>query len=79
MRILSLLVFSLLVFLYFSGKSHIGAVYCIEPERPRNAMDYVKKYLGAPASVDIDGLKRENEDLRKQLDQFQEHSDAKHH
>ena len=39
-------------------------------------MDYVKKYLGAPASVDIDGLKQENEDLRKQLCQIQKRSDV---
>ena len=41
-----------------------------EPERPTNALDYVKKYLGAPPSVDIDGLRKENEDLKKQLEKL---------
>ena len=30
-----------------------------EPDRVHiNALDYVKKYLGAPTGVDLDGLKR---------------------
>lgn len=47
-----------------------------EPERPANALDYMKRYLGAPAGVDVDGLKetvdglrRENEELKRQLSQ----------
>jgi len=38
-----------------------------EPERPVNALDYIKRYLGAPPSVDVDGLRRENDDLKKQV------------
>ena len=38
-----------------------------EPERPSNALDYIKRYLGAPASVDVEGLKRENEELKAKL------------
>lgn len=41
-----------------------------EPERPGNALDFVKKYLGAPPSVDVDGLQRENEDLKKQVEKL---------
>lgn len=38
-----------------------------EPERPPNPLDYVRRYLGAPSAVDVDGLKRENEDLKAQI------------
>lgn len=42
-----------------------------EPDRVHiNALDYVKKYLGAPAGVDLDGLKRENEALKKQIEKY---------
>lgn len=42
-----------------------------EPERVHiNALDYVRKYLGAPVGVDIDGLKRENEALKKQIEKY---------
>ena len=37
-----------------------------EPERPPNAVDYIKRYLGAPSDVDVDGLKAECEQLRKE-------------
>lgn len=37
---------------------------------PIHALDYVKKYLGAPTGVDWDGLKRENEDLRQQVEHY---------
>jgi hypothetical protein len=38
-----------------------------EPERPTSPMDYIKRYIGAPKNVDVDGLKRENDSLRRQL------------
>lgn len=42
-----------------------------EPDRTHvNALDYVKKYLGAPAGVDLDGLKRENDDLKQQVEKY---------
>ena len=41
-----------------------------EPERPQNAVDYVRRYLGAPPNVDVEGLKRENEQLRQELDKL---------
>lgn len=41
-----------------------------EPERPAHAMDYVRRYLGAPTAVDVEGLKRENEDLKRQVEKL---------
>merc|ERR1712224_73482 len=35
-----------------------------EPERPVNAVDYIKKYLGAPTGVDVEELRAENDDLK---------------
>ena len=35
-----------------------------EPERPPNAVEYVKKVMGAPVGVDVDALKAENERLK---------------
>ena len=37
-----------------------------EPERPPNAVDYIKRYIGAPSGIDVDGLKVECEQLRKE-------------
>lgn len=28
-----------------------------EPERPGNAVDYIKRYMGAPVNVDVEGLR----------------------
>jgi hypothetical protein len=41
-----------------------------EPERPQHAVEYIKKYIGAPANVDVEGLKRENEQLKAELEQL---------
>lgn len=38
-----------------------------EPERPPNAVDYIKRYLGAPTGVDTEEIKRENENLRNEV------------
>ena len=50
-----------------------------EPERPANAVDYIKRYLGAPAGVDVEALKaelsrlkKENTDLRDKIEAAQE-------
>ena len=45
-----------------------------EPDRSHvNALDYVKKYLGAPPGIDLDGLKRENDELKKQVEKYKKH------
>ncbi len=36
-----------------------------EPERPQNAVDYIKRYMGAPTGIDVEALKVECETLRK--------------
>mmetsp|Transcript_6268 Transcript_6268/g.6553 ORF Transcript_6268/g.6553 Transcript_6268/m.6553 type:complete len:93 (-) Transcript_6268:92-370(-) len=36
-----------------------------EPERPQNAVDYIKRYMGAPTGIDVEALKAECEQLRK--------------
>lgn len=41
-----------------------------EPERPQHAVEYIKKYIGAPPNVDVEGLKRENEQLKAELEQL---------
>mmetsp|Transcript_15126 Transcript_15126/g.14530 ORF Transcript_15126/g.14530 Transcript_15126/m.14530 type:complete len:92 (+) Transcript_15126:177-452(+) len=35
-----------------------------EPERPPNAVDYIKQYMGAPTGVDVEALRRECEQLK---------------
>jgi hypothetical protein len=42
-----------------------------EPDRPPNAVDYMRKYMGAAAGVDVDALKAENERLRAQVSELQ--------
>jgi predicted ATP-grasp superfamily ATP-dependent carboligase len=41
-----------------------------EPERPQNAIGYIKQYMGAPNNVDVEGLKRENEELKRQIEKL---------
>lgn len=48
-----------------------------EPDRPPNALEYIKRYLGAPVGVDVDGLKRENEELKKKVEQLQKQNAEK--
>eukprot|EP00980_Cylindrotheca_fusiformis_P000660 scaffold160_cov136-Cylindrotheca_fusiformis.AAC.7 len=48
-----------------------------EPERPQNAIDYVKRYLGAPENVDVEGLKRENEQLKQELEKLRKGGGSK--
>jgi hypothetical protein len=51
-----------------------------EPERPINAVDYIKRYLGAPPNIDVEGLRRENESLKAQLETLrrQQHHSNNH-
>jgi regulator of replication initiation timing len=39
-----------------------------EPERPPNAVEYIKRYLGASADTDVEGLRFENARLREEND-----------
>lgn len=48
-----------------------------EPERPSHPLDYIRRYLGAPTAVDVEGLKRENEDLKRQVDKLKKMLDKK--
>lgn len=38
-----------------------------EPERPKNAIDYIKGLLGGPTPTEYEALKQEKEDLKQQL------------
>mmetsp|Transcript_10909 Transcript_10909/g.16359 ORF Transcript_10909/g.16359 Transcript_10909/m.16359 type:complete len:95 (-) Transcript_10909:321-605(-) len=43
-----------------------------EPDRPPNAIDYIKKYLGAQGgTTEYDLMKKDNEDLKKQIKQLE--------
>ena len=35
-----------------------------EPERPPNAVDYIKRYIGAPTGIDVEAIRAENEQLK---------------
>jgi hypothetical protein len=37
-----------------------------EPERPPNAVDYIKRYMGAPTGIDVEALRAECEQLKKE-------------
>ena len=47
-----------------------GGLYDEEPERPPNAVDYIKRYMGAPTGIDVDALRQENEDLKKEREEL---------
>ena len=36
-----------------------------EPERPPNAVDYIKRYMGAPTGVDVEAMRKEYEKLKE--------------
>merc|ERR1712216_1055938 len=38
-----------------------------EPERPGNALDFIKQYLGASVGVDVEGLRAEVEEAKKKV------------
>ena len=37
-----------------------------EPEKPGNAVGFIKKSLGAPSDTDVEELRAENEELKRQ-------------
>lgn len=43
-----------------------------EPEKPANAIDFIKMTLGAPSGVDVDALKAENEQLKAKCDELEQ-------
>ena len=43
-----------------------------EPERPANAIEYIRKYMGAPTNIDVHSIKKENEMLKAQIDKLTE-------
>jgi hypothetical protein len=43
-----------------------------EPERPPNAVDYLKRYIGGPVGVDVDAIKAENERLKAEVASLQQ-------
>lgn len=46
-----------------------------EPERPTNAIEYIKKYLGAPSGIDVEELRSENEEYKKKNEELQKRVD----
>merc|ERR1712146_612838 len=42
-----------------------------EPEKPANAIDFIKMTLGAPSGVDVDALKAENEQLKAKVGELE--------
>ena len=43
-----------------------------EPERPPNAVDYIKRYMGAPTGIDVEAIRTENEKLKVDNAQLQD-------
>lgn len=45
-----------------------------EPEKPNNALDFLKQHLGAsgPETADVEALKLENTELRQKIEQLTE-------
>jgi hypothetical protein len=40
-----------------------------ETDKPSNAVEFIKKCLGAPSDTDVEHLKTENEELKAKLQQ----------
>ena len=41
-----------------------------EPEKPANALDFIKQYLGAPTSGDVETMKAEKDELMKKNEEL---------
>ena len=49
-----------------------------EPEKPQNAVDFIKMSLGAPTGTDVDAMKAENDQLKSKVEALEkELADAK--
>ncbi|CAB9501231.1 C-Myc binding protein [Seminavis robusta] len=48
-----------------------------EPERPGNAIGYIKQYMGAPTNVDVEGLQKENAELKRQIEKLRKQAGEK--
>jgi hypothetical protein len=42
-----------------------------EPEKPANALDFIKQYLGAPTSGDVETMKAEKDELVKKNEELE--------
>jgi len=42
-----------------------------EPDKPSQAIEFIKMQLGAPGTVDVEALKSENEQLKAKVDELQ--------
>ena len=49
-----------------------------EPEKPSNAIEFIKKCLGAPSDTDVEQLKADNEELRRQKQELEKKIEALH-
>ena len=47
-----------------------------EPEKPQNAVDFIKRSLGAPQESDTDQLKADNEELKHKVAELQKRVEA---
>ncbi len=47
-----------------------------EPEKPQNAVDFIKKSLGAPHETDVDQLKADNEELKRTVTELNKRIEA---
>jgi hypothetical protein len=47
-----------------------------EPDRPSQAIDYVKKHLGAPTGIDVEEIRAENEELKRRNTELQKQVDT---
>ena len=47
-----------------------------EPEKPSNAIEFIKKCLGAPSDTDVEQLKADNEELRRQKQELEKKIEA---
>jgi len=42
-----------------------------EPEKPEKPLDFIRQYLSGPASVDVDSLRAENDQLKRKIEELQ--------